>query len=236
MREKCARVLAAALMTGAIGFALAMPALFGTSPGNAVRPLTAPPSSLRHSVEVVASARTRSIRAEGHAGPRLTSRPELAAVVTTSNTQRTPLRESRSAPRPAPNPPPTPAPRPTPSPAPTPAPAPPATPTPAPQPTPPPPPTTDTRTLANETPATPAPQPAPSEAAPSGPVKSKAKGKRQERDDERAKPASSQCQPGAATTSDPAEQSAKPDDTSDHNQEHGRDREKGRGRDKGQDD
>jgi len=35
MREKCARVLVAALMTGAIGFALAMPAIFAT-PHNAL--------------------------------------------------------------------------------------------------------------------------------------------------------------------------------------------------------
>jgi len=51
MREKCARVLVAALMTGAIGFALAMPAIFGTT-HNAGRSVTAPPSSLQRSVHL----------------------------------------------------------------------------------------------------------------------------------------------------------------------------------------
>jgi hypothetical protein len=49
MRETCARVLAAALMTGAIAGTVAMSALFGPSSG-ADRPITAPPSSLQHSV------------------------------------------------------------------------------------------------------------------------------------------------------------------------------------------
>jgi hypothetical protein len=61
MRETCARVLAAALMTGAIGFALAMPAIVGTA-HNAGRSLTAPPSFLQRSVHVVASAPSRSAR------------------------------------------------------------------------------------------------------------------------------------------------------------------------------
>jgi hypothetical protein len=61
MRETCARVLAAALMTGAIGFALAMPAIFATA-HDAGRPLTTPPSFLQRSVHVVASAPSRSAR------------------------------------------------------------------------------------------------------------------------------------------------------------------------------
>jgi hypothetical protein len=61
MRENCARVLAAALMTGAIGFALAMPAIFATA-HDAGRSLTAPPSFLQRSVHVVASAPSRSAR------------------------------------------------------------------------------------------------------------------------------------------------------------------------------
>ena len=61
MRETCARVLAAALMTGAIGFALAMPAIFATA-HDAGRSLTAPPSFLQRSVHVVASAPSRSAR------------------------------------------------------------------------------------------------------------------------------------------------------------------------------
>jgi hypothetical protein len=51
MRETCARVLAAALMTGAIATVVAMSALFDT-PREAGRELTAPPSSLERSVRV----------------------------------------------------------------------------------------------------------------------------------------------------------------------------------------
>src|SRR6476646_8880772 len=61
MRETCARVLAAALMTGAIGFALAMPAIFATA-HDAGWSLTAPPSFLQRSVHVVASAPSRAAR------------------------------------------------------------------------------------------------------------------------------------------------------------------------------
>ena len=61
MMETCARVLAAALMTGAIGFALAKPAIFATA-HNAGRSLTAPPSFLQRSVHVVASAPSGSAR------------------------------------------------------------------------------------------------------------------------------------------------------------------------------
>jgi len=53
MRETCARVLAAALMTGAIAAVVAMSALFDMSV-EAGRPITAPPSSLQRSVRVVA--------------------------------------------------------------------------------------------------------------------------------------------------------------------------------------
>ena len=49
MRETCARALAAALMTGAIAFAVGMPALFGT-PGDLGHSLLAPPSSLQRTV------------------------------------------------------------------------------------------------------------------------------------------------------------------------------------------
>ncbi len=63
MRETCARVLTAALMTGAIGFALAMPAFFGTTQ-DVGRSLTAPPSSLQRSVHLVASAPSRPAHAE----------------------------------------------------------------------------------------------------------------------------------------------------------------------------
>jgi hypothetical protein len=51
MRETCARVLAAALMTGAIATVVAMSAFIGT-PSRADRPITAPSSSLQRSVRV----------------------------------------------------------------------------------------------------------------------------------------------------------------------------------------
>ena len=51
MRETCARVLAAALMTGAIAAVVAMSALFDTPQGGGGA-LTAPPSSLQRSVRV----------------------------------------------------------------------------------------------------------------------------------------------------------------------------------------
>jgi len=67
MRETCARVLAAALMTGAIAFAVGMPALFGTAEDFGPS-LTAPPSSLRRTVRAPAfSAQARTPTVERHA-------------------------------------------------------------------------------------------------------------------------------------------------------------------------
>src|SRR5947207_7116988 len=51
MRETCGRVLAAALMTGAIATVVGMAALSDT-PSEAGRPIAAPPSSLQHSVRL----------------------------------------------------------------------------------------------------------------------------------------------------------------------------------------
>src|SRR6266545_7884737 len=53
MRETCARVLAAALMTGAIAAVVAMSALFET-PSRPGRPIAAPASSLQRSVRLEA--------------------------------------------------------------------------------------------------------------------------------------------------------------------------------------
>jgi hypothetical protein len=108
MRATCARVLAAALMTGAIGFALAMPAVFGTA-HDAVRSLTAPPSSLRGSVPLVGAASARPTRAGRLEGTRSFSPAVPVAVVTTSGDHSSPTRAPRS-PRPAPSPAPQPAP------------------------------------------------------------------------------------------------------------------------------
>jgi len=74
MRETCARVLAAALMTGAIATVVAMSALSGAT-GEAGRSFAAPPSSLKRSVPVVqvTTPRPRSIgpaARSNSAGPR----------------------------------------------------------------------------------------------------------------------------------------------------------------------
>ena len=59
MRETCARVLAAALMTGAIAAVVAMSALYD-APQEDGRALTAPPSSLQHSVRLALPASRRA--------------------------------------------------------------------------------------------------------------------------------------------------------------------------------
>jgi hypothetical protein len=79
MRETCARVLAAALMTGAIAAVVGMSALFGAT-GEASRPISAPPSSLQ-----------RSVRLTAHLAPR--ARPSVARLVT-AHTNYVPSRSS----------------------------------------------------------------------------------------------------------------------------------------------
>ena len=109
MRETCARVLAAALMTGAIAFSLAMPAVFGTAK-DAVGSLTAPPSSIQRSVPVVKAAPARAASAARLEGTRSFFPAIPVAVVTSSADRSSPARAPRSAPRPAPSPAPQPAP------------------------------------------------------------------------------------------------------------------------------
>src|SRR6185295_8217818 len=109
MRETCARVLAAALMTGAIGFALAMPAIFATA-HDAGRSLTAPPSFLQRSVHVVASAPSRSARS-GRLEETQPIRPASLQVA-----GRSPALSSRSTKAGLPQQAPKPAPKPTPAP------------------------------------------------------------------------------------------------------------------------
>jgi hypothetical protein len=153
MRETCARVLAAALMTGAVAFVVAMPALFAPEPDSGP-PFAAPPSSLRRAVHVTAQhtlVRPAAERPQGAqtivhtirtpaAGARVTPRGSTAAGrLRPASAGRS---EGRSPPAPAP--------------APTPAPAPIATPPPAPQAAP----ETDTRQLASAAPAAPALLPA----------------------------------------------------------------------------
>jgi len=109
MRETCARVLAAALMTGAIGFALAMPAVFGTA-HDAVRSLTSPPSSLERSVHVVASALPRAVRPRRLEPAHSITRAVPAAGVPAFS----PHPSSTSVPKPAAQPTPQPTPQPVP--------------------------------------------------------------------------------------------------------------------------
>jgi hypothetical protein len=80
MRETCARVLAAALMTGAIAFALGAPALFESS-RDEIQALIAPPSSLQRSVRVPAlPAPARPRRADRLAAAQTIRRGATVAV------------------------------------------------------------------------------------------------------------------------------------------------------------
>jgi hypothetical protein len=63
MRETCARVLAAALMTAAIATVVGMPALFG-GPEEPAAQIAAPPSSFVRSVRLVAQPAPRPKRAQ----------------------------------------------------------------------------------------------------------------------------------------------------------------------------
>jgi hypothetical protein len=81
MRETCARVLAAALMTAAIATVVGMSTLFGTA-REASRPIAAPPSSLQ-----------RIVRLTAHVQPtRRPSRPRVTRVVTSRTIHAQPRR------------------------------------------------------------------------------------------------------------------------------------------------
>ena len=81
MRETCARVLAAALMTGAIATVVGMSALFDT-PTEVGRPIAAPPSSLQRSVRIEVAAAHRRKRVERSETARPISAPARPVVVT----------------------------------------------------------------------------------------------------------------------------------------------------------
>src|SRR6476469_1535009 len=102
MREKCARVLAAALMTGAVGFALAMPAFFG-SRDDIGRALTTPPSFLQHSVDLVASAPTHPARTNPLEVTQV-FRPVVHPTARVVHARPRPARPSKPAPKPTPAP------------------------------------------------------------------------------------------------------------------------------------
>jgi hypothetical protein len=205
MRETCARVLAAALMTGAIGFALAMPAIFATA-HNAGRSLTAPPSFLQRSVHVVASAPSRAARAgrlEETQQTRPASLPDASRSSSTpgggtSASDRHSTREGRSerAPKPAPKP------------------------TPAP-------PTPPARQLAST-----APQAAVSSSTPSQPAtpdKGKGKKRGKQHNKNKGKPTEVSQPPVAAATPEPANEPP----ATEAEKDHGNDKGKGQGKSDG---
>jgi hypothetical protein len=65
MRETCARVLAAALLAGAIATVVGMAAHLGT-PNDTGRPIAAPPSSLQRTVRLTARLARRPSRPARH--------------------------------------------------------------------------------------------------------------------------------------------------------------------------
>jgi hypothetical protein len=215
MRETCARVLAAALMTGAIGFALAMPAIFETA-HNAGRSLTAPPSFLQRSVHVVASGPPRSAR-DGRLEGTQPIQPAtvLAADRSGATGDGSPAssrhssraRGSERNPKPAPKP----------KPAPAPAPA------------------SPTRELADSTPPTVVSPPAPSQPAGSPGGNGKGKKKTKQHDKSKGKPAEAPQPPVAATTPQPANESQTTEGEKDHGNDKGKDKDKGKSDDKGRD-
>jgi hypothetical protein len=96
MRETCARVLAAALMTGAIATAMGLPTIF-ESAHDLGRALVTPPSSGHRSVRVPAlTARARPPSAE-----RLATAPQVTRPLLRPAIVRTPSR-SQGKPKPAP--------------------------------------------------------------------------------------------------------------------------------------
>jgi len=100
MRETCARVLAAALMTGAIAAVVAMSALFDT-PQRGGGALTAPPSSLQRSVRVeVPPAPRHPPVAERLTSARTTTSTPLRRVIVSAHVvRRTIVVRHRHAPR-----------------------------------------------------------------------------------------------------------------------------------------
>ena len=100
MRETCARVLAAALMTGAIATVVAMSALFDT-PQDRGGALTAPPSSLQRSVrvEVPPAPRHPPVAERLTSAQTRTSTPMRRVIVSTHVVRRTIVVRHRRPPR-----------------------------------------------------------------------------------------------------------------------------------------
>ena len=221
MRETCARVLAAALMTGAIGFALAMPAIFETT-HKAGRSLTAPPSSHQRSVHVVASAPSLSARDGRLEGTRPIQPASFLPASRSSSARngnipasgRHSSRAGRSVRAPKPAPPKPAPPKPTPAPAPA------------------------IRELADTTPAAAASPPAPSQpaASPGGTGKGKKKAKHHAKSKGKpTQPTQPPQPPVAATTPQPANESPTTEGEKDHGNGKDKDKDKDKGKGKSDD-
>ncbi len=217
MRATCARVLAAALMTGAIAFVLAMPAFVGVA-NDVGRSLTAPPSFLQRPVNVVASALSRpepaaSLNGMHRAQPTIPPagvRPGSSQPGGTLASSRHSTTAGHSKPDPKPGPaPPKPAPAP-PKPAPTP----------------------DTRDLAGSGAAVTSP-PTPTQPAASSDedTRGKGKGKAKGRDKDKGRAPKAEQPPAPATTPLPPVEAPAAQEESQHDQ----DKDKGKGHDKGRD-
>jgi hypothetical protein len=101
MRETCARVLAAALMTGAIATAMGLPTLFDGA-GDLGPGVTAPPSSLQRSVRIPAhSAPPRPARAERLVTAQNVNPPATRPAAARTEPSRGAVEASRSNPRPS---------------------------------------------------------------------------------------------------------------------------------------
>jgi hypothetical protein len=214
MRETCARVLAAALMTGAIATAMGLPTVF-ESGGDPGRRFTAPPSSLQRSVS------SPAFLAPAHL-PRADQRPATALARATgpqvgpSPTSPTQAGKPRPAgtgksPVPAPEPKPQPAPEPSPAPAPAPA----------------------TRDLASSTPA-PAPTTAPEPEHGKKKSKGKDSGKGKAKGIERPAEPAVASPPPAGECEDPAPPAEPEQEPADDGQGHGKKNDKGDDKDHGE--
>jgi hypothetical protein len=107
MRETCARVLAAALMTGAIAAVVGMSALVG-APSDESRPLAAPPSLPERAVRIDAvpvRPRTHAVRRVEAPLPAATHRAVVTrglVIVHTSRAKRTRRHLASTKPKPTP--------------------------------------------------------------------------------------------------------------------------------------
>jgi len=206
MRETCARVLAAALMTGAIATALGLPGAFDSArePG---RGLTVPPSSLQHTVHVPAvTAGERPARAErlvaASSTHPSTDRPQIAHHVT----KRAPVTPSKPGPPTAPSG--TPGPTPTPEP--------------------------ETRELASTTPEAAQPAPAPSRATAKADEGKGKKGKGHGKDKAKVPAPAAAPAPapsaGQTTAPPPTDPQGEAEGQKEHENGHGQEKDKGHGK------